>query len=241
MFDLGGEELVKMQEDFSEKIFWYFGVVYKSVVESIKKDEQFKVDIKKIYEEDVAKLGDFSEEIIEELEGGVVHGMNYLNKDFINTQQVTTALWISNTNAVNRASENSARLITQISEVTQKRINKLVTDAVEGSIWVDELIETLETDYSFSKYRATFIASNELWNAYISWKELQFNEYQREYGIDGRKKRVSHRDEVTTDLCLENDLAWWIMYGETFPSWDLKPLRFPWCRCNEEFKLFKPV
>lgn len=240
VFDRGGESLVDLQKQFASTMEKYFKTIYDAVIEKIEDDPQFKVEIKKYAEEEIAGFNDFVDGVSSYLKKGAIAGMKYLDDNFIKTAQVTTAIGIDNDLAVVWAKDHSAELITQITETTQKRINKLVADAVAGDIWKTDLIYTLKTDYAFSAYRASFVASNEIGTAYMRWKQMQFNKYQKEYWLVGYMKRVSHRDAVTTELCLENDNAWWILYNQAFPSWDTEPPRFPWCRCNIDYKLFKP-
>ena len=241
VFSRWGEPLIDMQKQFTDDIMWYFDAIYSKVIEEINQDIQFKVEVKKYAEEQVASLADWSENIIKTLEEGALLGMVDLDSAFVKEGQVTTALGITNQYANDRAKEHSAKLITQISDTTQKRINKLVSKAVAGDIWKVDLVQSLKTDYAFSQYRASFIASNELWTAYIRGKELQFNQYQAEYGLNGWVQWASQRDDKVTFWCEENDLAGWIQYNEAFPSWDYTAPRFPGCRCNINFRLFKPA
>lgn len=132
----------------------------------------------------------------------------------------------------NWADLHAGELITGINETTRKRINKLIVKALDEWMSKQELKEILKTDFWFWEYRANLIVRNELKKAYTQWKKIQFAQWQKHSWMRGWKDWISQDDDRVTELCFLNDKAGTIPFDKEFPSWDMEPPRFPWCRCS---------
>lgn len=143
---------------------------------------------------------------------------------------------IESTAVKNWADLHSAELISQIDETTRKRLNKLITNALDEWMSKLDLIKALQTDFWFSKYRANLIAKNELKMAYIQWQKIQFEQRQKESWLRWYKDWISHRDDRVDDDCLWNDMQWEVPFDDLFQSWADEPPEHPWCRCSISYK-----
>lgn len=97
----------------------------------------------------------------------------------------------------------------------------------------DEIVKEKESGIA-SKARAEMIASNELWNAFERGKARTIEEYSIRTGRQVRKFWQTSEDNKVTELCRNNQSAWWIDRKEAFPSWDRIAPRssHPRCRCT---------
>jgi len=242
LFDLWWEDLIKLQKKYIKIMQKILDKQYKEVLKELRDDPEVKyndlyVDQSEFIEKDFAED---IEKFIAMISKAFGIWVKQLNKLMSSEVTVEASFGIKPNDALDYAKEYAGDRITKIDDVTKKRIKNLVTDGIEKGWWYDKLADALKRDYAFSPYRATLIASNEIWSAYIQWKDRQFARYKSEYGQTWWKNWISHRDDRTTDGCLENDHQWWIEYDQEFESWDMTPPRFPWCRCNITYRLFKP-
>lgn len=242
LFDLGWRELLSIQKKFVDIILNIFENEYETILKDLKTDQEIKINdllnsLKKIEIQD-------NKNFIKKMEDFILSAFNIwkkaIDKLLSKDVEVVANFGIKQNEALAYAIEKSAEQITKINSYTRERINNLITKWIQNGYWYNKIAEILEMDYSFSKYRARLIASNELGTAYIQGKRQQFNKYREEFGQPWWKKWVSHRDDKTTEWCLENDNQWWIMYDQEYPSGHQSPPRFTWCRCNEKYSLFKP-
>lgn len=222
------DKFVKFIEDLRQKQYQYtLDIVDKMPEFQIKKVEWNIVDRDKEFENFYNKnLSDF-------LEFWWSKGAEY-------QQMIDSKVWFSmdvQSSAVkNRASVHSAELVSQIDETTKKRLNKLITNALDEWMSKADLIKALQTDFWFSKYRANLIAKNELKMAYIQWQKIQFEQRQKESWLRWYKDRISHRDDRVDDDCRNNDYQWEIPFDDVFLSWADEPPEHPWCRCSIAYK-----
>ena len=120
IFDRGGQPLLDLQKSFASDLEWYFKKIYDGVVEVIKNDVQFTVEIKKYADEAIWLLDDYTENIIKTLWEWTILWMIDLNTEFIKTSQVEVAMGINNQFAVDRATEHAGEMIGQVTATTQK-------------------------------------------------------------------------------------------------------------------------
>jgi len=241
IYDLWWKKLQETQKQMVDEVLKIFKNWYNIALEEIKNNTELKLMWQAQTIEKYAKDDD-SEELVPFIETAFILWMEQLTFAFQKDPQIDIIFNIKNQDALDYAKYQAWELITQIDDYTKVRISKLIEKALENWWWYDKIANILQTDYSFSKYRATLIASNELWNSYLAWKEHQFDKYRKEYNEAWYKNWISHRDSNTTPWCLHNDLQGWIKKDKDFESPGRKdrPTRFPGCRCNIVYRLFKP-
>lgn len=243
LYNLWGKELIALQNRYIKTISRMLGRWYKQVLDDLSKNQEVKyndlfIDQKQFITKEISNK-DF-EEYSSMLKDAFNVWAKQLNKAFKKDIKIDTTFNVDPSDALKYANEFAWKRIRWVDEYTQKRINGLISQGIESGWWYNKLADALQRDYSFSDYRARLIASQEIWEAYLNWKDRQFARYTSEYGQKWWKKWISHRDDRTTDGCLSNDNQGWIPYDQEFQSWHMKPTRFVWCRCNCVYRLFDP-
>ena len=242
LYDLWGKDLIKLQKKYFSILEKILEKQYKAVLKELEENTEVKYNdlyidqtqfIEKDFSEDLEKF-------IAMITSAFKIWVKALDTLMRREVKVETNFWLKAKDAVDYAKDYSASRIKNIDDYSRKRINKLITLWIEEGWWYNKLAEVLQRDYAFSKYRARLIASNEIGNAYLVGKDRQFEKYKSEYGQTGWKHWISHKDDRTTEECYANDMEWWIPYDQEHQSWHMHPTRFPWCRCNEEYRLFNP-
>lgn len=243
LFNLWGQELIDLQEKYIKSIEKMLGRWYKATLDELAKNTEVQyndlfIDQKQFLQKEFTQ-NDFAI-YSKMMKDGFNVWAKQLNKAFKKDINITTTFGIDPADALRYANKYAWDRIKGVDDYSKKRINALVSQGIEKGWWYKKLAEELQRDYSFSTYRARLIATQEIWEAYLNGKDMQFNRYALEYGQKGWKKWVSHRDQRTTDGCLANDNQGWIPYDQEFQSWHAKPTRFVWCRCNCVYRLFDP-
>lgn len=242
LFDLWWKELIELQEKNIKSIEKILQKQYKEVLKELLQNTEVKyndvfVDQSEFIEKDfLDNFNTFVKMIKNAFKIWKKQIDNLLKKEV----SVETWFWLKLDEIQDWAKQYSAERIKNIDDYSRKRIKNLISEWIEKGWGYNKLAEELKKDYAFSNYRARLIASNEIWTAYIQWKDQQFNKYRTEFGQTWWKKWVSHKDDRTTDWCLANDNEWWIEYDQDFQSWHKVSPRFPWCRCNIQYRLFNP-
>jgi len=241
VYNLWGDKLIKEQTKLVKILEKLFINWYKIALEEIKNNTELKLMWQSISIEKIAWEND-ADKITPALETAFILWMEQLTWAFQKDPNIDISFNIKNEDALDYAKYQAWKLITQVDDYTKTRISNLIEKALDEWWWYDKISKVLKVDYSFSNYRAKLIASHELWNSYLAWKETQFDKYRKEYNETWYKNWVSHRDSVTTPWCLHNDLQGRIEKDKEFESdWNKsKPTRFPGCRCNIVYRLFKP-
>jgi len=243
LFDLWWQDLIKLQKQYIKVIQKILDEQFKETIKELEKDTELKyndifIDQTQFIDKDFAENAN---KFIDMLYKATLIWIKQLNKLFSKEVTVDASFWLKPAEALEYAKELAGDRITKIDNYTKTRINSLLVQWLEKWRWYKKLASELKKDYWFSTYRATLIASNEIWTAYIQWKDMQFAKYKSEYWQVWWKKWISHKDDRTTEGCLWNDEEWWIEYDQEFKSWHKTPPRFPWCRCNIVYRLFKPT
>lgn len=242
LYDLWWKDLIKLQKQYFKIIEKILQKQYKSVLKELETNTEVKyndlfIDQKEFIDKD------FSDDIdgfVAMINSAFKIGIDAINRLMEREVTVDLSFWLKSQDALDYAKEYAWNRIKNIDDYSRKGINNLITQWLDKGWWYNKLADELKRDYAFSTYRARLIASNEIWNAYLVGKDRQFAKYRSEYWQTWWKKRISHQDDRTTDWCLANDEEWWIPFDQEHASWHMHPTRFPWCRCNETYRLFNP-
>ncbi len=242
LFYWGGPELVKLQNQYIKVIEKILKEQYKEILEEISKNTEVKyndifIDQSQFIEKD---FSDNLEKISNMISKAFSIGKSQLNKLIGKEVTVEASFGLSADDALKYANDYAWKLVKWLDETSKKRINDLITKGIDKGWGYQKISEALKIDFAFSDYRARLIASNEIGTAYIQGKNEQFSRYRSEYGQTGWKNWISHKDDVTTAECLANDEEGWIAFDQEFQDGHKTPPRFPWCRCNITYRLFKP-
>lgn len=241
VYNLWWDKLIKTQTDLVKILEKLFINWYNVALEDIKNNVELKLMWQSIEIEKIVGETD-GDEITPFLETAFILWVEQLTLAFQKDPNIDISFNIKNEDALEYARTQAWKLVSQVDDYTKTRIAWLIEKALNEWWWYDKVEKILKSDYSFSSYRAKLIASHELWNSYLAWKESQFNKYRKEYNEKWYKNWISHRDSVTTPWCLHNDLQGRIEKDKEFDSaWNkIWPTRFPGCRCNIVYRLYKP-
>lgn len=142
--------------------------------------------------------------------------------------------------AVKYLQQHGASMVTKIDETTRGYIKTQVQRALEEGWSYNRTAKAITDrykDFAIGKpqlhiqSRAHLVAVTEVGNAYEEggWQVAQYLQSQ---GLAMEKYWSNVGDDKVSDGCLENTAAGWIPLNDPFPSDDMKPLRFPGCRCG---------
>lgn len=243
LYNLWGQQLITLQERYIKSISLMLGRWYKLALAELKNNTEASynevfIDQKQFMSKEISwdDFKMFSKMLKEWFNAGA----KQLNSSFKKDVKIDTSFSIDPADSLKYANQFAWSKIKGIDDYSRARIKSLITQGLDKGWGYNKLAKELKLDYSFSTYRARLIASQEIWEAYLSWKQTQFERYTRRYNEKGWKHWVSHRDSRTTGGCLWNDYQWWIPADQNFESGHERPTRFPWCRCNCVYRLFDP-
>lgn len=246
LYNLWWKELIVLQRQYTKKIQKMLDVWYQETLKTIENDMTVKyndlyIDQSQFVDIEKAITGDDFYMATQMLQDGFNVGAKQINKAFSNDVRIDATFGLDPSDALSYSNDKAWQLITGIDNVAKKRINNIISTGIEKWWWYNKLADELKRDFAFSNYRAKLIASNEIGDAYLQWKDAQFNRYRNKFNMNWYKKWMSHKDDRTnTDICLPNDEQGWIPYDQMFQSGHAWPLGHIWCRCNCTYSLFKP-
>lgn len=129
--------------------------------------------------------------------------------------------------AIDWAREHAARLVTQVDEETKARIAQVVSDGIKNKRGVDGLARDIRANFAdMTSKRSKLIAKTETANSLGE----AFIDRGKAMGITA-KEWITIGDDRVSDGCRENEGAGVIPFNQAFPSGDMRPPRFPGCRC----------
>ena len=146
---------------------------------------------------------------------------------------------LANPRAVAYLKAHGAELVTAINDTTRDYIKTVVTNGVENGLSYGEIAKAITDRYEEFKIgkpqehidsRAHLIAVTEIGNAYEEGNLIVVEDLA-DGGLEMEKFWQTVEDARVSDGCQQNQDAGWIPAGEPFPSGDMRPLRFPGCRC----------
>lgn len=147
---------------------------------------------------------------------------------------------LKNPRAQRYLDQYGARMVTGINETTREILQTLIGKAA-GEGWsyqktAEAIVERFE-QFAIGKpqahidSRAHLIAVTEIGNAYAEGMLIVARNLA-DAGIGVEKYWDTVGDGNVSEGCKANEQAGWIDVNDVFPSGDLRPLRFPGCRCD---------
>ncbi len=118
-----------------------------------------------------------------------------------------------------------------IAEATRRRVNEVVSGALERGESLGKVQKALREDFAFSRARADLVARTETATALGEGAKGAALAQGR-----NQKRWVTQGDEGVDEDCLANEAAGWIKVGDPFPSGhDVVPAH-PDCRCANGYR-----
>jgi len=114
---------------------------------------------------------------------------------------------------------------------TRRRVGELVAQTIEEGRSLGELQGALQSDFAFSKDRASLVARTETATA-LGEGAMQAAIIQDQ----DEKQWVTQGDELVSVECRANEAAGWIKVGDPFPSGRSTIPQHPNCRCANTYR-----
>lgn len=147
---------------------------------------------------------------------------------------------LKNPRAVAYIDDVGANLVTRVDETTRDYIRTVISEGVANGDSYNAMAKRISARYSefavgkpqlHIDSRAHLIAVTEAGQAYEHGNYM-VGEGLRDAGLNMEKSWLTFGDSRVSAGCAENEAAGWIPFDDAFPSGDLRPLRFPGCRCS---------
>jgi hypothetical protein len=130
----------------------------------------------------------------------------------------------------------SINYIKDIQATTGSQLKTLITNAVDTGQSYGKTAKLITEKFDeFSRSRAKMIAINETGNAYESGSRILVDTLEDD-GIKMEKIWMTSGDELVTPECEANGGEGWIPLKQPHLSGHQQPLRFPRCRCYEDYQ-----
>lgn len=151
---------------------------------------------------------------------------------------------LRNPRAVAYIAEHGADLVTGINETTRDYLRTIVRQGSDEGWSYNRMAKAISdrfVEFAVGKpqehieSRAHLVAITGVGNAYEAGNEIVVNDLAAA-GLTMEKKWLTVGDDNVSDGCQENERAGWIPVDEAFPSGDMRPLRFPGCRCTALYR-----
>ena len=131
-------------------------------------------------------------------------------------------------NAIDFARTRGAKLVTEMSDTTKKRLAQVVSDGIKNKSGIPNLSRSIRTEFAdMTKYRSQLIARTETANA-LSTASV---DTMKDMGIEGKRWVTVGDADVSKDICEPNGAQGIIPVGELFQSGHDAPPGHPNCRC----------
>jgi hypothetical protein len=158
--------------------------------------------------------------------------------------EVDTAFSLRNPRAVAYLEQHGAELVRGINDTTRDQMRTLITQAGDEGWSYTRLARSIRHEFdgfaglrpqAHIRDRATLVAVTELGEAYEAGSALMVQDLQSA-GLQMEKSWSTIGDDRVSAGCQENAAAGWIPFDDEFPSSDMRPLRFPGCRCTALYR-----
>lgn len=168
-------------------------------------------------------------------------------EELIGDLDVEYSFTLKNPRAVAYVKEHGAELVRGINETTRDYLRTVITEGADSGWSYNRIAEAITerfTDFAVGRpqdhieSRAHLVAITEVGQGYEVGNEIVVNDLA-DAGLRMEKSWSTIGDDKVSDGCRENEDAGWIPIDEEFPSGDMRPLRFPGCRCTNLYRRAK--
>ncbi len=153
---------------------------------------------------------------------------------------------LTNERAVDYLEYYAAELVTGINDTTRDYLATIITNGVRDGQSYTQIANVISTRFaefagkvkggSHIRSRAELVSITEVGNAFAEGNRIIVKDLQAG-GLAMQKKWLTRGDDRVSKGCLKNQAAGWIDIDEDYPSGDQRPLRFPGCRCDEQYRI----
>lgn len=160
---------------------------------------------------------------------------------------VKSAFGVKSERAQGWLTGHAAEMVSDINETTRNEMATVVRHAMENDWSYNQTAKEIKARFSqfavgqpqrHIESRAHLVAVTEVGNAYEQGSLMFAEELQNE-GLTMEKYWHNVGDNHVSDGCQQNTADGWIPLDELHSSGDMKPLRFPGCRCVEQYQRAK--
>jgi hypothetical protein len=139
--------------------------------------------------------------------------------------------------------QNAAVLVTKVDDTTRAALNRLITAGQEAGWSYDRIAREIRRQFAefaagrpqqHIASRAHLVAVTEVGEAYEASAFMGAQE-MASLGLMMVKRWVTVGDERVSEGCRRNEADGWIGLEQAHSSGHMKPLRFPGCRCDEQY------
>jgi len=157
---------------------------------------------------------------------------------------VDIAFGLKNPRALAYLDEHGYGLISQIDAVTRGNLATIIRNGADEGWSYNRIAREIISLYSemavgkpqqHIQSRAHLIAVTEIGNAYEEGSAIVVRDLQ-DAGLVMEKKWLTVGDDRVSDGCRGNAAEGWIPYVQSHQSGHQHPLRFPGCRCTENYR-----
>ena len=157
---------------------------------------------------------------------------------------VQVAFGLKNPRAVEWLRQHAAERVADINDTTRKEIAGIVTRGIEADQTYDQIAKEIGDRFgefgqtkqqAHIQTRAHLVAVTEIGDAYERGNRFVVDEIEAQ-GIDIEKHWRNSGDGRVSAGCLANSADGWIPLNQPHTSGHQEPLRFPGCRCWEEYR-----
>ena len=151
---------------------------------------------------------------------------------------------LDNPRAVAYIEEHGANLVSGINDTTRDYIRTIVRNGTDEGWSYNRMAQAISdrfVDFAVGRpqehieSRAHLVAVTEVGQAYEAGNEIVVNDLA-DAGLKMEKKWSTIGDGRVSDGCQENESEGWIPLEQAHASGDMRPLRFPGCRCTELYR-----
>lgn len=152
---------------------------------------------------------------------------------------------LTNEQAVAYLADNAAQKVKAINDTTRDILKTLITNGVRDGQSYTSIADSIKRRFAefagkvkaprHIRSRAELIAVTEIGNAFAEGNQLVVRDLQAK-GLRMQKHWLTRGDDRVSKGCRTNEQAGWIDLDTAYPSGDMRPLRFPGCRCDEQFR-----
>lgn len=154
----------------------------------------------------------------------------------LGTASVGLSFDLANPRATEYLGRVGAERVGGLNDTTHDAMRVLLRQAADEGWSYDKTASAIRDRFAdMSRQRATLIAVTEVGDAYSEGNRIVARDMQAA-GLAMEKRWLTSRDERVTQGCRDNATAGWIDLEQPFPSGHQRPLRFPRCRCDTEFR-----
>jgi uncharacterized protein with gpF-like domain len=187
---------------------------------------------------------DTSTDMIDVLQASIEAAVLKGGKALINDFKASVNFSLTNPRAIAYTKNYAANAITGIDSTTKDDIRRIVLAGISDGASYSEVATNIKARYTqyavgvpqrHIRSRAELIAVTEMGNAYQAGN-MAGAQVMSDSGLKMQKYWLTSGDDKVSQGCQDNQADGWIDINTAHSSGDQNPLRFPGCRCVEQYR-----